>query len=426
MSPSETVTIHRADWVLPMTAPPVQDGAVAVVGDRMAAVGPWREVMGRRPSGGCREVDHGRAALLPGLVNAHTHLDWSLLQGRIPDEPPGFPAWVRGLFAQREALDPESRRRARSQGREELQASGTAVAADVLNPPQEGAEAPPPGGVPVEVRFVEVLGFHLADLAEAGVSGAVADAPSRSEEAAFRPFRVETLAAHSLYAASPELIREAKEWTRRRGLPFSIHVAEHPEELEFVQRGTGFCRTLLESLGRWNPRWRPFGGSPVAALEALGVLDRSTILIHAVYMDDDDWDRVSRAGATVCFCPRSNRFITGGRPKVKDALARGIRVCLGTDSRASNEDLNLFKEAAYALSLWGGVGPERILSMITVNGAKALGVDGAWGRLGPGAAVPFLRVDLGGAVSRARDLAEGIVCRGAEGHVQWVEREWRV
>ncbi|SMC24811.1 Cytosine/adenosine deaminase [Desulfacinum hydrothermale DSM 13146] len=420
MNPVQTTTIHRAAWVFPMTGPAIQDGAVAVANDRIQDVGPWREVLRRRASTSCRQVDHGRAALLPGLVNVHTHLDWSFLQRRMPDEPLGFPAWVQGLLAERQGLEPEMRQRARDLGRRELEATGTAVYADVLNPPLDGTGTPG-DAFPVEVRFVEVLGFHLAGLEEADRTGMEEGATIRDEVSSWGLSRRETLAAHSLYAASPPLIREAKEWTRRRGLPFSIHVAEHPEELEFVDRGSGFCRTLLESLGRWNSRWRPFGTSPVKALESLGVLDGASILVHAVFVDDDDWDRLAKAGVVVCFCPRSNRFISGGQPAIQQAWSRGVRACLATDSRASNEDLNLFKEAVYVLSHMGDPGPERLLSMITLNGARALGVEGRWGRLGPGAAAAFLRVGLEGAVSRQRDVAEAVVHRGAEGHVQWVK-----
>jgi cytosine/adenosine deaminase-related metal-dependent hydrolase len=227
-----------------------------------------------------------------------------------------------------------------------------------------------------------------------------------------------SLAAHSCYAASAELIVAAKAWCRARQRVFAIHAAEHEQEVEFLQTGGGFCRHLLEALGRWVDSWQPVARTPVAYLEDLGVLDEYTLLVHAVHLTPEDWQRVAARGAAVCFCPRSNRNLGVGRPAIDQALRYGIRAGLGTDSLASNHDLSVFAEAMHVLQDHPGVSPEDAFHLATAGGAGALWQT-RFGSLGPGqeAALCAVRLPAG---TGPRELFANLIDHGHKGEWEWL------
>ena len=227
---------------------------------------------------------------------------------------------------------------------------------------------------------------------------------------------------HSVYSVSPAIIAESKEWTRARGLPFSIHVAEHLDEIEFLQGGKGFCRELLEMVGRWNPSWTPPGKTPIEYLDCLGALDSRTLLVHAVHMTEADWALAAKRDCTVVFCPRSNRNLGSGRPRIEKALALGISCALGTDSLASNTDLSLFSEAAFTLDNYPSIDPQKVIEMVTVNPAGSLGCKGDFGSIEPGAKANMLAVEIQSGIDES-NLAEALIQTGKEGAWKWVSSE---
>lgn len=405
----EPVHVHRAPWVFPAVGPALADGAVVVCRDRIVETGAARDVVGRYGGPLVRLWDHEGTALLPAVINAHTHLDFSGLSFPRPERPQGFARWVFTVFEAKGQLSPSGRAEAHHKGRSEAAQAGTIWVGNVVNPPLDGL--PEPCGVPYERRFVEVLGFSVKNLEQ------VLPEAESPETLPWPP------AAHSLYGTSWDVIRQAKERTRARCLPFSIHTAEHREEVEFVRDGAGFCRDLLSFLGRWDDTWRPSGTSPVRTLENLGVLDPWTVLVHMVHVSAEDWDVTARSGACVCFCPRSNLWIEGTLPKIEEAVRRKICCALGTDSRTSNEDLNLFREAAMVLDAYSGIEPAVVLRMMTLGGARALGVNRTWGYLGPGAGTPFLKVPVTGHPASENDLAEAIIRQASQGRVAWIGGE---
>jgi cytosine/adenosine deaminase-related metal-dependent hydrolase len=196
-------------------------------------------------------------------------------------------------------------------------------------------------------------------------------------------------------------------------------VAEHCEEIEFLRTGKGFCRELLESLGRWEPRWTPPGKTPVEYLDGLGALDSRTLLVHAVHMSESDWALAAKKGCTTIFCPRSNRNLGSGSPRIDRALSFGIVCALGTDSLASNTDLNLFAEAAFTLDNHPSINPKKVIEMITVNPARALGRKGCLGSIEPGAKAHMLAVTIPSEVGES-SLFEALIQSGKEGAWKWV------
>lgn len=404
------IRLHRAAWVIPVDRPPIPDGAVAAKGDTLIGVGPYRDVKARFPSGSLVS-DHGDVALMPGVVNGHTHLELTALEGSIPLPQGGFPAWIQLVFQHRASLDAASTQVGFQRGLAMLTATGTALCGDTTNGMSRlcGEDA---RGMSRQT-FLELIGFDCDSLATAlgrTFYGAPSPADLQRENV--------SLAAHAAYSTSASVIEQAKHWCRARDKIFSMHVSEHEQEMELLRTGGGYCRDLLTTLGRWVEGWLPPGGSPVAYLDTLGVLDTKTLLVHAVHMSRLDWETVASRGCTVCFCPRSNHYLAAGKADVYCAVRMGIPVALGTDSLASNRDLNLFAEAGFLLDHWPDVSADAVLTMMTVGGARALGCQDRFGSLAPGKSASVIAVPAGPDVSVGQ-LSETIIHKAREGAVQW-------
>lgn len=399
--------LHRASWVVPVSVPPIPDGAVLVHEDQIQSVGPYRHLKSECPSGTV-ESDHGDAALIPALVNGHTHLELSAFRGAIELPKPGFPAWLTEVFRVRSSLTQEAVETGFHEGCQEMVTCGTALSGDITNGVNCGKGAH--GARPEREVFLELIGFNSSSL-ESALQGTLFEHCPQSYS--------HSLAAHACYSTSAAVIQEAKTWCRRRKKIFSIHVAEHPQEMEFLREGTGYCRALLESLGKWAPCWAPPRMTPVGYLKRLGVLDASTLLVHTVHLTDTDWEIVAKSGAAVCFCPRSNRNIGVGTAHISSAVQRGIPICLGTDSHASNFDLNLFTEGLQVMEDFPGIPPDFIVAMLTLGGARALGRHGEYGALEVGKRAAFLAVALSGSPTSSV-LSEAVIHQGNEGAIRWV------
>ena len=397
----EPCVLHRAAWVVPVVGPPVENGAVLVRGGTVLDVGPFNELNAGKPVG-TRIADHGNAALIPALVNAHCHLELTAMKERISLPKENFPAWLRELFPLQQALSPEEREHGYRRGIREAKQWGTGLLGDVMNgPPVTVSDS-----VPAVLVFREVLGFNLNHIDEA--------LPAGEHDTAHMTF-----AAHACYSTSGELIRSVRERARAVGRPFSIHAAEHPEEMDFLRDGTGFFKNLLEFLGKMPPGWTPPAGTPVEYLDRLGVLDSGTLLVHAVHMTPEDWETVAVRGCKACFCPRSNHNLGVGEADIPRAAGLGISTCLGTDSLAGNTDLSLFAEAVRVLDRFPVLSPETVLRMATMGGAEALGFQQKHGSIERGKPANLLAVHLPLNTSSS-GLLETVVHQGNQGAFEWV------
>jgi cytosine/adenosine deaminase-related metal-dependent hydrolase len=408
---TEPTVLHRAAWLVPVSSPPIADGGVLVRGARILAAGDYVTVQGDAPAS-VHTVDHGNAALIPGLVNAHTHLELTGLDGLIPLPQPGFGAWLPKVFEHRPAFSIESMRRSVRDGLERIASSGTALCGDINNGSWLRSDENP--NWPSRHVFFEVLGFDRQ-----GLTDAVGSEMLEHFAAMARMSPTASLAAHAVYSTAPQVIQDAKGWCRRTGRVFSMHVAEHMDEVELLRTGTGFCRGLLENMGRWVNRWNPPGVSPLAYLDRLGVLDSRTLVVHAVHFDREDWDIARRRSVSVCFCPRSNYNLSVGRPDIPNALELGLVAALGTDSLASNSDLDLFAEAAFTMEQYPDISPETLLTMITAGGATVLGQAQTFGAIEPGKSSRILSVALPESTPCSK-LAASILFQGKQGAWKWV------
>jgi aminodeoxyfutalosine deaminase len=399
------VTRFRAEWVLPIAAPPCRNAAVTVSEGRIVEVGP--------ASG--TDVDCGRRALLPALVNAHTHLELCYLHGRVPPAA-RFVDWIRQVMQARRAhpdpADPAVLEAMRA-GIRQARAAGTGLVGDVSNT-LVCVPALREAGLSAQV-FYELLGFNASDPASR-VERAVAEAAAASGPAV----RV-SLAPHAPYSVSPALfarIREALDATPAS--VSSVHLGESADEIEFLRRGSGPLRTLLEDLGVWTDAWRCPGVSPATYLSDLGFLDRSVLAVHGVQLDGEDLSRLATLGVTLVTCPRSNRHVGVGSPPLEAFYAMDVEVAFGTDSLASADDLNLFQELAEARRLAPRVPARRLLESATLTGARALRFEDQFGSLEPGKRAALIAVQIPEDVT---DVEEYLVSGIEPEAVSWVKGE---
>lgn len=393
---------YRADWVVPIAGPPRSNASVAVADGRIVEVG-----AATGPA-----VDCGRAAIMPSLVNAHTHVELSYLHRRIPPCT-HFVDWIRAIMQARRAHpDPadavilDALRAAVRAAR----ASGTGLVGDVSNTlvsvPILRAE-----GLPAHV-FYELLGFNASDPA-----ARVSRAAEAAAAAAGGDVRI-SLAPHAPYSVSAALFRAIRAVLDAGPGPLSsVHLGESPAEIELLRRGTGPLRALLEELEVWTDAWRCPGVSPVAYLSDLGFMDRSVLAVHGVQLDGEDLSRLATLGATVVSCPRSNRYVGVGSPPLEAFYAMNVEVAFGTDSLASADDLNLFQELAEARRIAPRVRARRLLESATLTGARALRFEHEFGSLEPGKRASLIAVRLPEGLT---DVEEYLVSGIAPAAVSWL------
>jgi cytosine/adenosine deaminase-related metal-dependent hydrolase len=356
--------------------------------------------------------DLGRVALMPGLVNAHTHLELSYLAGAVPPAA-RFTDWVRRLMAlRREQPDPAAAPildAARS-AIQSLRGAGVAAVGDVSN---TLVTVPLLNEQPVAAAvFFEMLRFRAA---EAG--SVVEAAEQRARDVSHAPHVRIWPAAHAPYSVSPPLFRAIRAWLDCHASPrTSVHLAESREETELLASGRGPFRELLRDLGAWDDTWTAPGCSSVQYLAELGFLAPRTLVVHGVQMTAGDLDRLARTGATLVTCPRSNRHVGAGDPPIERFYASGVPVALGTDSLASAPDLGIFGELAALRALAPDVPASRLLASATAIGATALGCGARLGTIAPGRLAALIAVDL----PREVDDIEEYLVRGVDAaQVRW-------
>jgi 5-methylthioadenosine/S-adenosylhomocysteine deaminase len=356
----------RARSVHPVTAPPIEDGAVLVDDrGRIAAVGPDRTVPAPPQA---RRLDFPEAALVPGLVNTHTHLELTHLAGKTVDRD--FARWIRAIRALKDATAPDEFDRAAAQGVGDCWAAGATCVADTGSTGAAARALHALGGR--GVVFQEVFGPDPAQCA-----ASMADLERALDGlSAFASEHIRIgVSPHAPYTVSEPLYRAVAELARRERLPLAVHLAESREETALVRDGAG---PFAEALRARGIPVHAHSCSPVEYLLQLGVLQRATgwLCIHCVQVDATDIRILADAGVGVAHCPRSNRVHGHGTAPLAAFCAAGVRVGLGTDSVVSTGDVRLWAEARAA-----GLDGEEALRMLTLEGAQALGLESEIGSL---------------------------------------------
>ena len=401
---------YHAAWILPIGEPPIRDGWLALDRGRVVALG----AAGKRVlADGAQVVDLGDVAVMPGLVNAHTHLELSYLRDEVAPASQ-FVTWIRGLMkARRERPDPSASDilDAIDAALEESVACGTAIVGDISN--TLVTFGPLTRSSLAAVVFYELIRFNTSDPAGV-VAKAIADLEALAPTEKVRV----SLAAHAPYSVAPLVLRAIKEAVDRDPFaPCSIHLSESVEEVEFIRSGEGPWRTLLEEIGSWDPAWVAPGGTPVQFLDDSGFLDNRVLAVHGVQMTTADLDRLVARGATLVTCPRSNGHTGAGAPPIEDFYNYGVKVAVGTDSLASAPDLNVFAELATMRALAPTVSAGALLDSATRQGARALGFDADYGTIEPGKSGRVLAVSV---PADTEDVEEYLVGGIEPAQIHWL------
>lgn len=350
----------RARRILTMDPglPEILDGGLLIRDGRILAVGPWKEVAGH----GVRR-DLGAVTIVPGLINAHAHLELSHLARRVATGQ-GFMAWADSLFAaMREGRSDES---TVDLAVAEAHASGTCCVADVV---AQGAD--------LVCRALDRQGMRGFLFRE--FSG---------RDRVFSPQALPgqwSAAIHALYSTDQGFAQTVKGGCLARGLPFSLHLAEVPGENELFRSGRGEFAGFLRARRILPKGFEAPGLSVTEFARNLGLLDETTLAVHCVWVDGRDVGILAESAASVCLCLRSNRLIGVGDAPAAAMHAAKIPLCLGTDSLASVQSLDLWEEVRAVRRLLTPPAPlHDLLAMVTVNPARALGLAQDYGSLETG------------------------------------------
>jgi aminodeoxyfutalosine deaminase len=342
-----TLTAH---WILPIDQPPLEGGTVTIAGERIAAV----DSRGVRSA----DLDFGDAAVLPGFVNAHTHLDLSDLRGKVP--PAGdFTQWLRAVIAHRRQRTQAEHLAAIRSGLADCVRFGTTLIGDIST---QGMSWPTLTAAPVRaVVFYELIGLPKARAQQAWADACAWLARDRATSTC-RP----GLSPHAPYSVRTSLFRAVARLARQTGIPITTHLAESREELRLLASHDGSFADFLQELGVWDP-----DGLVKSPAEVLALAESAhTIIAHANYLDA----AVNvPSGTSIVYCPRTHAAFCHTAHPFRTLLQAGVSVALGTDSLASNPDLDVLAEARYLHGHYPDLSAALLLRLATLAGAEALG-----------------------------------------------------
>jgi cytosine/adenosine deaminase-related metal-dependent hydrolase len=370
-TPSDEYSL-TARWVFPVDGPPIERGVVTLLGEQIYAVEPH----GKRTP----DTDLGNVAILPGFVNAHTHLDLSGLRGKCPPSP-DFTDWLRQVIAHRRATTPEQTQADIRAGLAECLRFGTTLVGDIAS---GGASWDALVAAPLRaVVFYELLGLSRGRALEAferGFDWLNAHHQTGTCMPAWSP--------HAPYSVHTWLFEQASLLTNCWMIPCATHLAETDEELQLLQDRAGPFVDFLIGLGAWDKKG--LARSPEAVIEAcLGA--GPLLLIHCNYLSP----KIDLHPETsLVYCPRTHAAFGHPPHPFRGFLARGVRVALGTDSLASNPDLDVLAEARFVHARHPDFDRATLLRMATLHGAEALGWDDATGSLTPGKSADLVVLPL--------------------------------
>jgi cytosine/adenosine deaminase-related metal-dependent hydrolase len=415
--------ILRARTVVPVTAPPIEDGAVWISGDHIRAVGPWSEV---RETARGPVTDLGDAALFPGLVNAHCHLDYTGMAGQLPP-PRDFPDWIKGILSLKaQWTDGEFEQSWRTGARQLLEGGVTTVANIESRPHQLAALR---ASTPLRVfSFLEITGVRSAREPDRLLAEAIATLT------ALPPVRGGIgLSPHAPYSTTPDLLTRVAAVARKDGWRLTTHVAESESEFDMFlyRRGPMFS---------WLEGQRPSEdcglGSPIQHLHRCGLLGPAMMAVHVNYLWQDDARLLATRGASVVHCPRSHEFFGHRRFPREELAEAGVPICLGTDSlasvrvrRDSPTELSMIAEMRQALSADPHLPVRRLVQECTTQPARALGLRTVLGELRTYALADLCAIPYDGPASSAESAL--VHHRGPVGATliagrwEWVSPAWK-
>jgi cytosine/adenosine deaminase-related metal-dependent hydrolase len=364
-------TIHRAKYALAEPGRLIHNAAVQITASgRISSVGTWKDPPINSKAA---VVDWGSSVLLPGFINAHTHLELTSLCDRLTRFT-SFTDWISQLIHQRRTWTQDQFMASTRKGAMLSLASGTTLAGDITSSGVGWSAA-------ADINLRRVVFEEVLALSPESSKEIVAQLDHIIAKAGRKPLQVHAVSPHAPYSASSELYRQVSEYATAREMLLATHVAETAAEIEFLRNGKGEFRDFLDRMGVLPDGWKPPRLGPIQYLDSAGILGRSSLLIHCNYLDEDAIGRLKKTGTHVVYCPRSHAFFGHEAHPIRRLLDSGINVALGTDSLASNHSLSILEEMRFLFGKRKDLTPEEILRAATSSGARALHFDSVLGRL---------------------------------------------
>ena len=388
--------ILRARCVVPVCGTPISDGAVVVAGNTIAAVGPFAEI---RAAHSGEVTDLGESVLMPGLVNAHCHLDYSMMRRAIHPQR-SFTEWIGRINALKRSLGPDDYRAAIVRGFSELQRWGTTSVANIESFPEMLTDRP---ASPLRTWwFLEMIDVRHQVPSEEVSSGMLAFFESHA--AGRGGFG---LSPHAPYTASGPLYESVTETAEKFGMPVMTHVAESREEWEMFRHARGELYEFMLRLGRWMHDCH-HERTPLAHLFHHTGFGPRWILAHMNELDESDITllaSIPRADRpSIVHCPGSHRYFRHAPFRLAKLLELRMNICLGTDSLASTYSLSMFDEMRILADREQWLHPADVVAMATLHGARALGLNA--GKIEPGALADLIAIPHDATM---RDVHAGVI-----------------
>lgn len=386
-------TVHRSGWVLVDPDTIIENGYVKTEFGSIADVG-----KGRAYGPSDQVIDHGPGLLMPGLVNAHTHLELCALKNNT-DFYSGFIPWVQSVIRKREQAGEEHLKKGIVSGVNELIRTGTMVVGEISS---------------TGISRQTFLNSKLSGILFREYLGAAASDTFEIKNVSFD--KKISLAGHAPHTTATDLLIQLKTATDQQNLPFSLHLAESLEEIEFLQTGKGPWADFLEERHLDSTVIKRTGSGPVVYANNAGLLNDKTLAVHLVFADRDDIQLLAGKKVHVCLCLRSNLQLHGELPDVPAMINAGLNLCLGTDSSASTDSLSIFDEMRFFSASFPEISPADIIAMASINGASALGCQDRHGRLLTGMSSKMIYVPV--INSTVEGIRESVVATDFSGKIK--------
>ncbi|MBM9603092.1 amidohydrolase family protein [Desulfopila inferna] len=402
--------VYTAPLILPIGSDIIRNGAIVVdsegildIGSSAVIAAAWKD---------CETVALS-GVVIPPLINCHIHLELSHVTGMKQPPPDGSMVdWIEALLADRQLeYDDKVISRAKRDMIESQKRAGVVLMADIGNLPVD--RHPPDSSLPEIYSIVEVLAPTRQRTSE--ILQQISALPER-----------QAVSPHAPYSTSADLLIALKNRAGANKQIFTIHLAETGDEKTLLSLKSGPFRKFLEKRESWDNTLLPsgdFSGS-VDYLDKLGVLDEKTLCVHCVHVNDEEIGMLAKHGTKVCLCPGSNRFLRTGPAPLEKMLATGILPGIGTDSRASNEDPNMWGEMRILHAHHPKVSPSVLLAMATLGGARALHRESDYGTLEKGKKPVFLEIEMDNLPeitgSTEREIFEELIYGNGFRNINWI------
>lgn len=380
------IKLYQAKYLVSGIAPPVEGGALLAQDGVILETGTYTDLKRQFPQ--VDHVDFGDAFIVPLLVNAHTHLEltdfpqWAAAADRT-DDPASFVDWILNLIKVKVKLDKQLYRNSVANGIEQSIRSGTGAIGDILA--HHSARSAYLDSSLEGVLYLETLGQKAEVIArlKSELSDALADQKVGAVDLGISP--------HSPYTISASYLQQIYALCRQQGLRCSTHIAESPDEVEFLQNGRGEIAATFYPFVGWESHIpRTSGLAPVDYLQQQGGLFPQNLLVHGVQLTKAEIETLAAEQISLALCPRSNARLKVGKAPAGDLLNAGVNLCLGTDSLASCDSLSIWDEMAFAHQWFAGdLDAPTLFRMATMGGAQALGLDRSLGSLEKGKKAGF-------------------------------------